>query len=188
MESVTAIATGTLLDLSEQELVDCAVQRGNRGCLGGYTADAYEYIIENPGISFEQDYPYRADNETCNTAVLDHAVRIAGYENVPQDETSLLNAVVMQPVSIAIDANSSGFGQYAGGVYDGPCGTDLMHAVAMVGYGMTPEGVPYWLIRNSWGVGWGEQGYMRIRRNTIPGGLCGLALEANYPESFYKIR
>ena len=52
---------------------------------------------------------------------------------------------------------------YEEGVYDGRCGTDIDHAVQLVGYG-TDGGKDYWLVRNSWGDDWGEDGYIRIRR------------------------
>lgn len=185
MESVTAIKTGTLLDLSEQELIDCANLGRTHGCTGGFMTDAFQYIIENQGISFEQNYPYRANVQPCNTAVTVHAVRLSGYEKVPVSEDAILNAVAKQPVSIGIDASSDGFKHYAGGLFKGPCGTNLIHAVTIVGYGTTPDGVAYWLLRNSWGPRWGERGYMRIQRNSgSPGGLCGLAMEASYPDAF----
>lgn len=144
---------------------------------------AFEYIVQNQGISYENAYPYVGTEGTCNARLASIAgARISGYEYVPVSEDELLKAVAMQPVSTSIDASSPGFGGYAGGIFDGPCGTELNHAVVIVGYGTTADGVDYWLIKNSWDVTWGERGYMRIRRNSgIQGGLCALALKALYP-------
>ncbi|KAL0689354.1 hypothetical protein Bca4012_089032 [Brassica carinata] len=111
------------------------------------------------------------------------AATISGYETVPNDdEEALLKAVSQQPVSVAIDASGLAFKQYSGGIYNGDCGTHLNHAVTIVGYGMSEKGTKYWLLKNSWGQTWGENGYMRIKRDVdTPQGMCGLARLAFYP-------
>ncbi|KAJ0638923.1 putative zingipain [Helianthus annuus] len=97
------------------------------------------------------------------------------------DEQSLLNAVANQPVSFSIDAGSRDFQFYSGGIFTSKCGTYLDHYVVVVGYG-TEAGKNYWLVRNSWGADWGEQGYVRIERNVIEKtGKCGIAMEVLYP-------
>lgn len=145
--------------------------------------NAFEYIVQNHGISSEDTYTYVGINGTCDMkAASIAAAQISGYEDIPVSEDEILKAVAMQPVSIALDASSNKFQTYAGGVFDGPCGANLTHAVVIVGYGTTTDGVDYWLLKNSWNVTWGEEGYMRILRNSgIQGGLCGLALKASYP-------
>lgn len=87
---------------------------------------------------------------------------ITGHEDVPKkDENALLQAVVNQPVSVAIDASGSAFQFYSSGVFTGTCGTNV------VGYG-----TKYWVVKNSWGTGWGESGYMRMKRDVpAEGGL-----------------
>lgn len=67
------------------------------------------------------------------------------------------------------------------GVFTGECGKNINHAVVVVGYG-TENGMDYWLVRNSWGTGWGEDGYIKIERN-VEGftGKCGIAMQASYP-------
>ncbi|XP_018728913.2 actinidain-like [Eucalyptus grandis] len=123
---------------------------------------------------------------TCGERAASIAVaRLKGYENIPMSEDLLLQAVARQPVSIAIEGASPGFKQYSGGVSNGPCGENTNHAVAIVGYGKTPNGVDYWLLKNSWGETWGEKGYMRILRNSgVQGGLCGLVTQASLPIAY----
>ena len=71
------------------------------------------------------------------------------------------------------------------GVFTGKCGTNLDHGVVVVGYG-TENGVDYWLVRNSWGTGWGEDGYFKMERNVRRSstGKCGIAMEASYPVKY----
>ncbi|KAJ6896380.1 hypothetical protein NC651_022554 [Populus alba x Populus x berolinensis] len=110
-------------------------------------------------------------------------VTIDGYEDVPQnDEKSLRKAVANQPVSVAIEAGGRAFQLYQSGVFTGSCGTQLDHGVVAVGYG-TENGVDYWVVRNSWGPAWGENGYIRMERNvaSTETGKCGIAMEASYP-------
>lgn len=182
VEGINKIKTNQLVSLSEQELVDC--ESDNNGCDGGLMENAYEYIKETGGVTTEQIYPYFGRDGRCDiTKRNSPVVKIDGFENVPtNDENALLRAAANQPVSIAIDASGLNFQFYSEGVFNGLCGTDLNHGVAIVGYGTTQEGINYWLVRNSWGTGWGEQGYIRMQRGVnAPEGLCGLAMDASYP-------
>lgn len=119
----------------------------------------------------------------CQSSSAAAAATISDFENVPSnDEEALLKAVSQQPVSIAINGHEPNFHMYSGGVYTGECSNRLTHAVAVVGYGTSEDGQKYWLIRNSWGDSWGENGYMKIQRDSgVSGGLCGLAMEPSYP-------
>ncbi|KAF8413795.1 hypothetical protein HHK36_001788 [Tetracentron sinense] len=183
VEGINMIKTGTLVSLSEQELVDCDVNDGNHGCKGGLMEKAFEFISKTGGLSTEANYPYTGKDDTCNTGeAAKHAVTINGYELVPsKNETSLKAAVAKQPVSVAIEASGYAFQFYSKGVFTGTCGNNLDHGVAVVGYG-EDTGQKYWLVKNSWGTGWGEAGYIRMERDIADeGGLCGIAVEASYP-------
>nr|CAA40073.1 endopeptidase (EP-C1) [Phaseolus vulgaris] len=183
VEGINQIKTNKLVALSEQELVDCDKEE-NQGCNGGLMESAFEFIKQKGGITTESNYPYKAQEGTCDASkVNDLAVSIDGHENVPaNDEDALLKAVANQPVSVAIDAGGSDFQFYSEGVFTGDCSTDLNHGVAIVGYGTTVDGTNYWIVRNSWGPEWGEHGYIRMQRNiSKKEGLCGIAMLPSYP-------
>ncbi|PIN18825.1 Cysteine proteinase Cathepsin L [Handroanthus impetiginosus] len=182
-EGINQLKTGKLISLSEQELVDCDTSE-DQGCNGGLMDYAFEFIIKNHGLTTESNYPYKGVDGTCNTRKeLSHVAKITGYKDVPANsESSLLKAVANQPVSVAIDAGGSDFQFYSSGVFTGECGTELDHGVAAVGYGKTSDGTKYWLVKNSWGTDWGEDGYIRMQKDIDAAeGLCGIAMEASYP-------
>ncbi|XP_011000919.1 PREDICTED: cysteine proteinase RD21a-like [Populus euphratica] len=183
VEGINQIVTGNLTSLSEQELVDYD-KAYNQGCDGGLMDYAFEFIMKNGGIHAEEDYPYKATDSMCDPNRKNaRVVTIDGYEDVPQnDEKSLRKAVANQPVSVAIEAGGRAFQLYQSGVFTGSCGTQLDHGVVAVGYG-TENGVDYWVVRNSWGPAWGENGYIRMERNvaSTETGKCGIAMEASYP-------
>jgi len=181
VEGAVAIKTGKLTSLSEQQLVDCSGSYGNMGCNGGLMDYAFKYIIGNNGICSEADYPYTGQDGTCKTCTA--VSKISSYVDVPQNnEDALQAAVAAQPVSVAIEADQSGFQFYSGGVFSGTCGTALDHGVLAVGYG-TQDGTLFWKVKNSWGASWGVQGYILMVRQTGSGapGQCGIAMEPSYP-------
>ncbi|KAF9619649.1 hypothetical protein IFM89_007970 [Coptis chinensis] len=94
----------------------------------------------------------------------------------------LATEVANQPIAVAIDASGSAFQFYSSGVFTGDCGTQLDHGVTAVGYGTASDGTKYWLVKNSWGTSWGENGYIRMQRDIdTEGGICGIAMMASYP-------
>jgi len=181
VEGAHAIATGKLVSLSEQQLVDCSSAQGNQGCNGGLMDQAFEFIISNKGICTEADYPYTAVTGTTCQTTCQSAATISSYKDVTAGDESvgLLNAVAQQPVSIAIEADQSGFQFYGGGVFNGACGTALDHGVLAVGFDHdATSNLDYWIVKNSWGNTWGEAGYIRMVRGQNE---CGLSNMASYP-------
>ncbi|CAA2997017.1 senescence-specific cysteine protease SAG39-like [Olea europaea subsp. europaea] len=182
-EGINQLSTGKLISLSEQELVDCDTSQ-DMGCNGGLMDNAFKFIIKNHGLTTESNYPYAGTDGTCNSKKeSSNAAKITGYEDVPANsESALLKSVAKQPVSVAIDASGSDFQFYSSGVFTGECGTDLDHGVTAVGYGTASDGTKYWLVKNSWGTSWGENGYIRMQRDIdAEEGLCGIAMQASYP-------
>ncbi|XP_051223251.1 senescence-specific cysteine protease SAG39 [Lolium perenne] len=176
IESLNWIKTGKLVPLSEQQLVDCDQYDG--GCNRGYYHRAMKWIMENGGLTTAAEYPYKAARGACKRAK--PAVNIKGHLAVPPNEAALQSAVARQPIGVAIEIGS-GMMFYKSGVYSGTCGTRLEHAITAVGYGTDPAGTKYWIVKNSWGPGWGENGFIRMKRDVGGSGLCGIALDTAYP-------
>jgi len=181
-EGIVKLKTGKLISLSEQELVDCDVHGTDQGCEGGLMDDAFKFIISNGGLTAESSYPYTAEDGKCKSRS-SSAATIKSYEDVPaNNEGALMAAVASQPVSVAVDGGDMTFQFYKGGVMTGSCGTDLDHGIAAIGYGATSDGTEYWLLKNSWGTTWGENGFLRMEKDiSDKKGMCGLAMEPSYP-------
>ncbi|XP_063001914.1 cathepsin S-like [Elgaria multicarinata webbii] len=183
LEGQLKLKTGKLVSLSPQNLVDCSTSYGNDGCHGGYITRAFQYVIDNNGIDSDASYPYRAQDEKCHYDVAGKAATCSTYTQLPsRDEASLKVAVAnVGPVSVAIDASQPTFFLFKYGVYDDPKCTEqnINHAVLVIGYG-TQNGKDYWLVKNSWGTSFGEQGYIKIARDHQ--NRCGIANYASYPQ------
>jgi len=166
-----------LVSLSEQNLMDCSYQFGNQGCNGGLMVPAMEYIMLNGGIDTEDFYWYRGyDCDTCLYDATKSAATLSGYSNVQtRNETDLAYHAIYGPVSIAIDASHKGFAYYQSGIYYEPdCSqSQLDHGVLVVGYHPS-----YWIVKNSWGEGWGNGGYIDMARGS---NQCGVATMATRP-------
>ncbi|RZC32301.1 Peptidase C1 and/or Inhibitor I29 domain containing protein [Asbolus verrucosus] len=181
LEGENFLKNGRLVSLSEQELVDCSDEIGNEGCGGGFMEQGFEYVIKH-GLVAEEDYPYEAFDGKCRRGDIPAAVNIDSYVVLPTESEEDLQAAVgtIGPVSVAVDATDWQF--YSRGVfYDSECSSanaSLNHGVLAVGYGVEGND-PYWLVKNSWGPYWGEDGYIKSARNADNN--CGIATDATYP-------
>ena len=185
MEGAWFVHSGKLVSLSEEQLVECSKRYGNLACNGGMMDNAFQYAIDN-GMCSEAAYPYTSGAGavgTCKTTCQVVVTMSSCADVAPNNQVVLKTAVSMAPVSIAIEADTAVFQSYSGGVITSTkCGTTLDHGVLIAGYGVD-NGIKYWLVKNSWGVDWGENGYVKIERSdsTDDKGICGIAMEASFP-------
>jgi C1A family cysteine protease len=184
IESRQAIQTGTLLKLSEQQLVDCAGGTyGNLGCNGGDMGTAISYSADF-GNELETDYPYAGVDQKCqyDKTKVQKPKPIDPVNVATNNAVALKTAIADGPVSVAIEADTFVFQFYSGGILNSKsCGTNLDHGVVAVGYGADASGKPYYIVRNSWGSSWGLSGYINIA--IVDGaGICGIQMEPVYPK------
>jgi len=165
LEGLAFTKKGTLENFSESQLVDCSGSYGNQACNGGLMDNAFKYVRDH-GIVHEQDYPYVPKKNTCKIDKGDF--KISGFTDV-KNCNALASAIVNQPISVAVDA--SNWSPYKSGVFN-YCKTSLIHGVTLTG---TSNGS--WVIKNSWGNGWGEKGYIRL----ATGNTCGVCNMASFP-------
>jgi len=185
LESHIAIKTGKLMKFSPQEYVSCMPNPkhcgGTGGCGGATQLLGFQYAIDT-GITTEDSYPYEGSTGTCDKSKIKPVAKISGFVKLPANNYSALMNAVASRGPIAISAAAEPWQLYSGGVYNGHCGSDIDHAIQLVGYGNAASStadrqllggggkVPgegqgaYWLVRNSWGESWGEKGYIRIQR------------------------
>lgn len=187
LEGAKFIKTGELVSLSEQNLLDC--DHEDLACNGGLMDDAFKFDEKNGGLCSEDDYPYKAkQGRECNPMKCEDVpgTEVTAFYDVPPGEVdTMVRALAMQPVSVAIQADQFAFQFYSSGVLtDDKCGENLDHGVLAVGYGSDFEtNEPYFLVKNSWGETWGESGFIRLSRNSKnENGMCGILKMASYPE------
>lgn len=167
-----------LIQLSEQELVDCDMY--DKGCNGGIMQLAFEAIEKRlGGLELENDYPYKEAKQTCTLNKSKIVTTVSKFESIVQDENTMAQYVA-QYGPIGSTLYSQPLQDYKGGIMyrdAASCDPKLAdHAILVVGYGVetdshTGQQMPYWLIKNSWGTEWGEDGYLRIYRGT---NVCGI--------------
>jgi PKD repeat protein/C1A family cysteine protease len=150
------------IDLAEQHLNSECCSAGD--CGGGYPGSALSYIRDT-GVPDEPCFPYQASNSSCSPCSdwqsrVTHIASRSYYYNRP--ETELMRALQMGPITATFEVFND-FYSYGGGVYEHTWGDSVgWHAIVIVGYNQAEQ---YWIAKNSWGSGWGESGYFRIRWN-----------------------
>ncbi|KAK9846258.1 hypothetical protein WJX81_000204 [Elliptochloris bilobata] len=183
--------TGKQLLLSEQNLMDCAWGYGNTACLGGFQSLAYNYMTDVLGIASEEAYPYKGVSDYCH-ADIPHAAKFANFSQVwvnatetHTQEQAVMDAILTKgPMTVSVNAEGEDFRFYKSGIYNNkkcsPKMKRLDHAVIVSGYGRTPEGQDYWIVKNTWSPYWGVGGYIYIARD--PDHDCGIATQAIYTD------
>lgn len=189
LESAIGIKTGTLPSLSEQQLVDCSTSYGNEGCNGGLMDWGFKYAHDHP-MCAEADYSYTGRDGKCQDDD-DSLCGSSGFsvdtfvDVTPESQSALQEAVAQQPVSIGVCAEGLGWQFYFGGIVKYLCGTCQDHGVLLVGYdhgkSLFSGETDYWIIKNSWGSGWGEKGYIRVAAQESGKGTCGVMESPSYP-------
>ncbi|KAL4521315.1 hypothetical protein Ndes2437B_g08094 [Nannochloris sp. 'desiccata'] len=200
------------INLSEQQLVDCVrsprtstsgAAYNSGGCSGGWSTEAMDYVRKY-NVTLESTYPYMASNGICKQRVLTSIGGLAKslkqstpnpgyYQAKSNNVTALKQAVRYTPVAFYMRVES-GFQLYSGGVYNTPCtGSNINHAMLLYGW-FNPILVgtePYWLVKNSWGTGWGDNGNIKLKMDMTSSGnnvgLCSMHKYGYYPNdnSFY---
>jgi len=178
VEGADAIKTGSLKSFSEQQLVSCSKQ--NNACNGGLMDYAFQYIKTAP-LELESNYPYTSGSgrvSSCSYSKTRGVGTVSAFTDVQHTATQMRAALGNGPVSVAIEADQMAFQSYTSGVITSGCGTQLDHGVLAVGYG-TLGGQDFFLVKNSWGPSWGDQGYVRIGAAN----QCGILNAASYPSA-----
>jgi len=178
LEGSYQIASGKLTSLAEQQFLDCDTV--DSGCGGGLEYQGWNFFKDqNQGICTENSYPYTAQNGACKESSCTIGIPAGGITGVTHVEkgsaSALQSALNSNPVAIGIEADQSAFQFYSGGILSGTCGTNLDHSVLEVGYDTADS---YWLVKNSWGASWGENGYVKL---SMSGDKCGILDDASFP-------
>jgi len=155
----------TPLNASPQQFIDCVT--ASNGCNGGRSTDAFDYTRRVGGVHTLASYPYAAAKRTCRKITGNIAAKVASFAQIGfKDYNTMLSVVgLKQPVVALLDATYLKY--YTGGVISRGS-TDPMkvnHSILVVGYGKSSSGVPYWIVKNSWGPTWGSRGYVLVRRS-----------------------
>ncbi|CAI2375194.1 unnamed protein product [Moneuplotes crassus] len=175
-----------LMKYSEQEIIDCSEAYGNARCNGGHFTQGFDFLHENLFCT-DKEYPYTAGAEdeckysTCDD--LDHEITVREYFSVPENSAlSLKESLTYNIIGAGVGADSEIFQFYKSGIVnDKACGNNNNHAITVVGHGIE-DGVDYFIIRNSWGADWGEEGYIRLGTSFEEDkGVCGILQDLAFP-------
>ncbi|XP_034477523.1 cathepsin L1 [Drosophila innubila] len=168
--------TGKILDLSEQQIVDCSIPYGNRGCTGGSLRNTLKYLQATGGLMRALDYRYASKKGNCQFVKELAVVNVTSWAILPPNDENAIQAAVAHigPIAVSINATPKTFQLYSDGVYDDiSCSSaSVNHAMLVIGFDKD-----YWILKNWWGERWGEAGLMRLRKGI---NLCGIANYAAY--------
>ncbi|XP_050330686.1 procathepsin L-like [Bactrocera neohumeralis] len=176
--------TSKLVSLSEQNLLDCTITYGNKGCNGGNKERSFLYIRDNGGINAAAAYPYRAQLDAeCLFDASAIAAKSKGFVKITPDDEDALKAAVATVGPIAVKVNAKCFRKqfYRQGIFNDKLCEERKpnHAMLLVGYGRdNTTNMDYWILKNSWGVSWGMDGYINVPRHVNFGGI---AIRPSYP-------
>jgi cathepsin F len=168
---------GKIIDLSEQQIITCDTL--DYGCNGGYMENVYKYLQKVGGAVSETSLPYNLRSKKCQlTSRMAKLVQVVSYTDISTNEIDIANTLsTYGPITTAINGNI--LQVYNNGIISSSsCSLTLNHAVILIGYGPASDGsgTDYWIVKNSWGTGWGESGFFRIQRGV---GRCGINLNAS---------
>jgi C1A family cysteine protease len=192
LEGAYFVKYHSLITFSEQQLVDCDERRNDgsdNGCNGGLMDNAFSWIGKNNGLCSENEYPYvsgttKARGDCSKSCTNIKGSGVSKFVDVPpSSDQQMMLALMKNPVAVAIQADEKAFQLYSSGILKGSCGTGLDHGVLAVGYGSDTDG-DFYIVKNSWGETWGENGYIRLGRGddyNDGDGQCGILLQASYP-------
>jgi len=162
IESMWAIAGHGLNSLAMQQLVDCDTE--DHGCGGGNPPIAYQYVIGTGGMEDNNDYSYTGEIGYCqfNAGDIVASIHSWGYLTTVDNENEMASWTYQHgPPSICVAAQYWQF--YSSGVITQNCGNEIDHCVQLTGWS-SPDGIPAWNVRNSWGTNWGYSGYVFVLR------------------------
>lgn len=175
VEAYTAMRTShPVVPLSEQHVMDCSGLQKCNG-YGGSGDSVWEWIAKTDGVMSNKDYPYlTANGAACPNTRNKPLAKVFGSARLPDNEALKQALLTYGPVSIGVHASLASFRNYKSGIYNDPkCPSEakyINHEILAVGYGQE-DGQEYFIVRNSWGTTWGEEGYARIIANKY---MCGL--------------
>ncbi|XP_055298664.1 procathepsin L-like [Sitodiplosis mosellana] len=182
LESQYQRKTGNLIKFSEQNLIDCTGGKyNNSGCTGGSVATSLQFVLDNHAIDTEASYPYQGSAGNCQLDVVQANVSINSVNHLAPGREWLLQTAIASvgPISVSFDASLESFQFYSSGIYyDFDCSKNGNHFGLAVGYG-TENRLGYYIVKNSFGKSWGEDGYIRMAR--FRNNNCGIASNAVYP-------
>ncbi len=162
IESLYAIKNGSILDLSEEQLLDC--DNSNDGCNGGLMDSAYDYIKRVGGVMKESDYRYTKNKDTCKFKKNQAVVTVTGWKNAGTKNEDKIKDMLVKYGPLAVGIHADNMQNYTGGIIDESASvcppSKINHAVNLVGYG-EQNGKKFWIVKNSWGEDWGEMDILK---------------------------